>query len=67
MQAVKAIGMSVIFIAQQGAEKYRDVCDKNQERLETRGAWHTGPQRVEQTQKQVNVTEGALGFWVQER
>lgn len=59
--------MSVIFIAQQGAEKYRDVCDKNQERLETRGAWLTRPQKVGQIQKQVNVTEGALGFWVQER
>lgn len=67
MQAVKAIGMPVVFIAQQGVEKYRDVCDKNQERLETRGAWLTRPQRVEQIQKQVNVIEGALGFRVQER
>lgn len=66
MQAVKATGMSALIITQHGVEKYRDVCDRNQERLKTGGAWHTRPQRVEQIQKQANVTEGALGFRVQE-
>lgn len=65
MQAVKATGMSVIIIiiiTPPGAEKYRDVCDRDQERLGTWGARCTRPQRVEQTPKQANVTEGALSL-----
>lgn len=64
MQGVKAVVLSVIIIAQSGVEKYRDVYDRNQERLEAWATWHTRPQRVEQIQKQANVTEGALEFRV---
>lgn len=64
LQGVKAVVLSVIIIAPLGVENYRDVYDRNRERLEAWGTWHTRPQRVEQTQKQANVTEGALGFRV---